>query len=173
MKLKLFGINFLFEEKDGGSKSKVWMTGFEWKKGFSILLLRFEKGTREAYHSHAFNCVSMVLWGWLVEYRLGLDFKSKIHGPETITNFRPRNGFFITTRDNFHKVHSVGRTWVLTFRGPWANTWDEINEEGKHVVLTHGRKEVGYDTITKSQRYSYLYGGETEFARKHGTHARQ
>ena len=41
---------------DGGKNSGV--TGYwliEWKSGFSIVVLRFSKGTREAFHSHAFN----------------------------------------------------------------------------------------------------------------------
>mgnify|MGYP001575993171 CR=1 FL=1 len=50
--------------KDGGPESHVW--GFwliEAKSLFSIVLLRFENGTREAYHSHAFNSLSWVLRG--------------------------------------------------------------------------------------------------------------
>ena len=44
--------------KDGGPDSTVWMYGIEVKWLFSILLLRFEDGSRDAYHSHAFDCVS-------------------------------------------------------------------------------------------------------------------
>ena len=48
--------------KDGGPESTVW--GFwliEIKKLFSVALLCFENGSREAFHTHAFNSVSWVL----------------------------------------------------------------------------------------------------------------
>ena len=49
---------------DGGKNSGV--TGYwliEWKSGFSIVVLRFSKGTREAFHSHAFNALTWWLKG--------------------------------------------------------------------------------------------------------------
>lgn len=52
-------MKLLFKRKDGGQQSTV--TGYwliEWKNVFSIVLLKFEKGTREAYHTHAFNAFS-------------------------------------------------------------------------------------------------------------------
>lgn len=46
---------FFYKKFDGGKESGV--VGYfllEWKKVFSIGLLRFSKGSRENYHSHAF-----------------------------------------------------------------------------------------------------------------------
>lgn len=55
--------------KDGGPLSKSWgLFIIEIKSAFSVVLLRFENGTREAYHTHAFNATSWVLRGYLVEY---------------------------------------------------------------------------------------------------------
>lgn len=57
--------------KDGGPESTVW--GYwliEWKPVFSVALLCFENGSREAYHSHAFDSVSWLLKGQLVEHNL-------------------------------------------------------------------------------------------------------
>lgn len=125
-------MKFFETTKDGGDESTVWAHWFFELKGLaSAALLRFENGTREAYHSHAFNCVSWVLWGELVEQHL--DGRVDVHRP----GLRP----VITRRDTFHKVRSVGRTWVLTFRGPWVDTWQEFTDTGVHT-LTHGRREV-------------------------------
>jgi hypothetical protein len=118
--------------KDGGPDSKVWAYWLlAWKALCSIGLLRFEHGSREAYHSHAFDCVSWVLKGYLVEHHKAGGVS--LHP----ASLRP----VVTRRETFHKVVSVGRTWVLTFRGPWVDTWRE-HAAGETRTLTHGRVEV-------------------------------
>lgn len=128
-------MKWLWNKKDGGPESRVWMYGLESKRFGSVLVLRFEDGSREAYHSHAFNCVSRVLSGQLVE---------RLHGSAPVRlYYSPRSGWFQTFRTTFHKVTSLGRTWVLTFRGPWSDTWQEyLPAEQRRVTLTHGRREV-------------------------------
>lgn len=124
--------------KDGGPDSTVW--GFwliEWKRLFSVAVLCFENGSREAYHSHAFNSVSWVLKGRLQEDVL-LD-----SGFGYWRVYRPRLRPVFTYREDMHKVTSVGRTWVLTFRGPWAKTWREwLPKTKEFVTLTNGRQVV-------------------------------
>jgi hypothetical protein len=143
--MKLFA-----KRKDGGPDSNV--TGYwliEWKGLFSIALLRFSDGSREAYHSHAFNSVSWVLRGHLEEERL-IELKLPligyfIPGFKNVvrrTHFKPSLKPIVTTRDNLHKVYSHGTTWALTFRGPWSKTWMERRPDGD-VTLTNGRKIVG------------------------------
>lgn len=168
-------MKFLETTKDGGAESTVWAHWLIEIKGlFSVALLRFEDGTRDAFHSHAFNCVSWVLRGCLVEqhkharpekdrrlaeayhaaqdphgsskretrledaYRNWLDPNVDVHMPSLAP--------VITRRDTFHRVRSVGRTWVLTFRGPWSKTWREAVPDGAggyaERTLTHGRREV-------------------------------
>lgn len=122
--MKLFG-------KDGGPESTVWGYFFELKRLFSIVFLRFENGSREAYHSHAFNSISWV-WGELTEYHL--DGRVEVHK----TSWRP----VITRRDTFHKVSSKGRSWVFSLRGPWAKTWQEW-VDNRFVTLSNGRKVHG------------------------------
>lgn len=134
--------------KDGGPESHVW--GYwllEIKSLFSIVLLRFENGSRDAYHNHAFNCISWVLKGELAEHVGAIttdpdgNFPEFTHG---ITyNYRPSLKPVFTYRTTNHKVVSYGRTWVLSFRGPWAKTWKET-VNGEEIVLTEGRKVVGY-----------------------------
>lgn len=130
--MKLFA-----EGKDGGLDSNV--TGYwliEWKSLFSIALLKFDRGSREAFHSHAFNSVSWVLAGKLLEHRV-------YDAAGSLTQFRPGLKPIITTRNNLHKVIGLAdRTWVLTFRGPWKKTWQEKFDDGAEVTLTHGRNIV-------------------------------
>jgi len=120
------------KSKDGGPESNV--TGYwliEWKSLFSIALLRFSHGTRESFHSHAFNCASWLLTGQLhEEFR---DGKGRVHKP----GFRP----IVTLRNHFHRVFSEGTSWVLTFRGPWTKTWNEFDPRtNKTITLAQGRK---------------------------------
>jgi hypothetical protein len=107
----------------------------EWKSLFSVALLCFENGSRDAFHSHAFHSISWLLWGCLGEAYVGT--------PNSVWFYYPSFTPIITKRSTFHKVTSIGRSWVLTFRGPWAKTWDEYRpNEKRHVVLTHGRQEA-------------------------------
>lgn len=129
------GFKFMKVQKDGGPESQV--TGLfiiAIKRLFSIVLLRFDGESREAFHTHAFHCLSWVLKGELhEEMRDGRTY-------QLLPSFLP----FLTTRKDFHKVSSVGpRTWVLSVRGPWAKTWMEhLPLEGRDRTLTHGRIEV-------------------------------
>jgi hypothetical protein len=126
-------MKFLSISKDGGEESNVWAYWLiEIKPLFSIALLRFENGTREAYHSHAFNCISWLLSGGLgEEFALGYP----------VRQYQPSIKPIITKRETFHKVYSRGRSWVLTFRGPWKDTWLE-HKNNTETTLTHGRKVV-------------------------------
>jgi hypothetical protein len=133
-------MKFIHKSKDGGSESNV--TGYwliEWKKCFSIVLLRFDKGSREAFHNHAFNAVSWILSGALLEEARENGFtrwKALLPSPLPI----------YTSRDRMHKVYGAAdRTWALSFRGPWNLYWKEhfVSDEGtKEVTLTHGRKVI-------------------------------
>ena len=118
--------------KDGGPESTV--TGYwliEAKSLFSIAILRFDGKSREAFHNHAFNCFSWVLKGKLTETML--DGRVRHY----LASFKP----FVTTRQDFHKVDSDGVTFVLTFRGPWAKTWNEYTD--KFITLASGRDIIG------------------------------
>lgn len=114
---------------DGGKDSGV--DGFfliEAKSLFSVVLLRFNEGTREAYHSHAFNAWTLWLKGRVIEH--DVDGTKK--------GFRAWRLKY-TPREKFHKVQALRTTWALSFRGPWAETWQE-KRAGEVVTLTHGRQ---------------------------------
>ncbi len=117
---------------DGGKDSGV--TGFfliECKSLFSIVLLRFNKGTREAYHTHAFNAVTLWLKGRVREHHLGIDV------PMEFTAGDVKH----TPRQCFHKIEALETTWALSFRGPWHDVWLEWRNS-RLVKLTHGRREI-------------------------------
>lgn len=124
--------------KDGGVESKV--TGYwliESKKLFSIALLKFDKGSREAYHTHAFNALSWVLKGELLENTL-------TKGEDTQKTFTPSVFPIYTPRKCFHRVFGVATTtWAFTIRGPWVDKWQEyLPKSREYINLTNGRKVV-------------------------------
>lgn len=134
-------------DKDGGPKSTVtgyWLIEIKWL--FSIVLLKFEDGSRDEYHSHAFNSLNWVLSGGVEEQHLRGNREA--HRP----SWRP----VFTRRSTFHRVVSRGTTWVFSIRGPWRSKWREYDPRpekdglpGRLITLTHGRKVVS-ETSTPS-----------------------
>lgn len=115
---------------DGGENSGV--TGFfliECKSLFSIVLLRFNEGSREAYHEHAFNAWTLWLKGEVFELTRGSDDPKLFWAGD----------LKYTPRHCFHKIIALKTSWALSLRGPWVDHWREFRG-GKLVTLTHGRK---------------------------------
>lgn len=124
-----------YVKPDGGRDSRV--TGYfliEWKWLFSIAILKFEKGSREAYHSHAFNAYTWWISGKADEVR---QYWDETVYREYERTWKPK----YTPRDNVHKVLAYTRCWCITIRGPWEDTWYEY-KNGENITLTHGRKVV-------------------------------
>lgn len=118
--------------KDGGPESPVDAFFFvEIKSLFSVAVLRFNYGSREAFHTHAFNALTWFIRGDLVEQDVGGS------------HYRYKRSILpkITRRSKNHRVIATETSWCFTLRGPWTKTWTEtIN--GENIVLTHGRKRV-------------------------------
>lgn len=128
------------KRSDGGDDSGV--TAYfliEWKPIFSIGILHFKKGSREAYHSHAFNALTWWLRGDVYESRIDRHpvtneyYPSKMYFPSVKPKYTPRK--------NLHKIIALTEAYALTLRGPWKDTWQEY-KNGKYITLTHGRKEI-------------------------------
>jgi hypothetical protein len=117
---------------DGGSKSGVTAYFlFESKRFGSIALLKFNAGSREAFHSHAFNALTWWLRGRVTEHHVnGVRLQWQ-------PSFKPK----LTKRSCFHKVQAHGTVWALTVRGPWVSQWQE-KRGNSTVTLTHGRIEL-------------------------------
>lgn len=134
-------MKFFSKSKDGGPDSTV--TGYfliEIKNLFSIVFLKFENGSRDAYHTHAFNCISWLISGTLLETVIKGDISKdlgsiKIHTPSIFP--------ILTYKHTYHKVNSIGNSYVLSFRGPWSKTWREyLPQEDKELLLADGRKII-------------------------------
>lgn len=122
--------------RDGGPESPV--IGYflvEIKSLFSVVFLHFG-GTREDYHSHAFNAVTIWLTGLVFELIRATD------GTYTCLPWQAGQVKY-TRRGTMHKVVPQQNAWALSFRGPWAKTWQEYRPaEDRIVTLAHGRKVV-------------------------------
>ena len=128
-RMKLFHKSY-----DGGADSGV--TGYwliEIKSLFSIVLLHFSPGSREAFHSHAFNALTWWLKGHVKEEYLD-EKPSKLWVPSLKPKWTPKNCF--------HKILAGERgAWALSIRGPWDATWFE-NKNGETYELGHGRVRI-------------------------------
>jgi quercetin dioxygenase-like cupin family protein len=127
-------MKFFKKAHDGGADSGV--TGWfliEIKPLFSVVVLRFSKGTRDAYHSHAFNALTLWLHGSVLEHDYEDSTKNRVWSA---------GSFKYTPRDKIHMVEALETTWALSLRGPWIDRWKEY-KLGKLFTLTHGRKVVG------------------------------
>lgn len=128
-------MKFFFKRADGGPESNV--TGYwlcEGKSSFSICLLRFASGSRENFHSHAFNSFAVVLFGRLAE--------EQVDGMWDYWTFLR---FLWVPRSRFHRVYGHAKySWVLNLRGPWSSSWEEYDPATKsYLTLTKGRVITG------------------------------
>jgi hypothetical protein len=125
-------MKFFSWSKDGGPESPVDAFFIvEIKSLFSIAFLKFNRGGREAFHTHAFNALTWFISGDLVEQ----DINDEYYIYER--SWRPK----ITRRSKNHRVAAFADSWCFTIRGPWAATWTE-DTETHHSILTHGRRIV-------------------------------
>lgn len=123
-------MRLLAKTKDGGPKSPVEAYFlFELKSIGSIALLKFNKGGREEFHTHAFNALTWFICGNLKEEMYKGNKK------------RYRRSIFpkITLRNHNHRVIADKTSWCLTMRGPWKNTWTEDSNDST-TIFTHGRQ---------------------------------
>lgn len=120
--------------KDGGPKSPVDAFFLLEIKGlFSVALLKFNKGAREEFHTHAFNALTWFIKGDLREEEAnGATYEYK---RSLIPKFTPR--------EKNHRVVASKDSWCFTVRGPWIRVWSEYDKvKDQTAILTHGRKVV-------------------------------
>ena len=120
--------------KDGGPNSPVdGYFLFEIKNLCSIALLKFNKGCREEFHTHAFDALTWFLWGDIEE--------EDVSG----STYKYTRSFFpkITKKSKNHRVKASADSWCFTIRGPWDKTWTEYNKDTDiTTTFTHGRKVI-------------------------------
>lgn len=127
-------MKIFYKGSDGGPDSGV--TGYwliEWKSVFSVVLLHFSPGSREAFHSHAFNA-----WTWWLRGDVGEQLLDEAEIKAWWPSLKPKR----TLRDCFHRVIAGPQgAWAISFRGPWASRWWE-HKAGETYQLQQGRKRV-------------------------------
>lgn len=127
-------MRLLGKHKDGGPASPVDAYFlFEVKSIGSIAFLKFNKGSRKEFHTHAFNAFTWFLSGNLSEE----DFDGSTY--QYSRSIIPK----VTKKNKNHKVHALKDSWCFTIRGPWESTWTEDNKETKtKTTFTNHRKVV-------------------------------
>lgn len=137
-------MKFFTKMKDGGPDSPVeGYFLFEIKGLCSVALLKFNKGTREAYHTHAFNALTWFIKGNMREEK----FRHSLCSVYT-RSLLPK----VTMRDNNHRVVAEEDSWCFTLRGPWSKYWTETNPRtGATTKLTHGRIVIRKEPCYKSR----------------------
>lgn len=128
----------VFEKcKDGGKDSPVDAYFlFEIKKFMSIALLKFNKGGRENYHSHAFHALTWFICGDMKEERIT---ENGVVTKKYKRSFIPK----FTSRENLHRVSANKDSYAFTIRFNWKDSWIEYNEKkNQTITLINGRKVV-------------------------------
>lgn len=107
---------------------------FEHKKLFGLLFFYFKGGSQDRFHTHAFNALSIKLFG---NYMEGiLDEKTK-----QIT-YESRNSVFkYFPRDRYHSINHSDGCLTFLIQGPWKKYWKEY-KNGVETKLTWHRQEV-------------------------------
>lgn len=107
---------------------------FEHKRLFGIILFYFRGGEQDRFHTHAFNALSIKLFGTYVEH---------VYDPDTggVREEVRRGVFKYFPRDRYHSVNDSGGCCTLLLQGPWRETWREMRD-GKETVLGWHRKEI-------------------------------
>lgn len=123
------------KSRDGGPSSPV--DGYfliEMKSLFSIALLKFNKGGREEFHTHAFDAFTWFLSGEMIEE----DFNGTAYKYQR--SWMPK----FTRISKNHRVKAARDSWCLTIRGPWQDTWTEDSiVDNTTTTFTHNRVILG------------------------------
>ena len=127
----------LCKRKDGGKDSSVdAYILLEIKRYFSIVLLKFNKGGREVFHTHAFDALTWFISGEMVEE----DVSGELY--IYTRSIRPK----LTLRAKNHRVIAIVDSLCFSIRGPWSPTWSEYTRDTDTttVLAAHRRKERSY-----------------------------
>jgi hypothetical protein len=98
---------------------------FECKFLFSIILFYFHKtnGTQDRYHTHAFNSLSVKLWGNYNEYIL------LTKDPQSFNIKKRTKTFKYFSKNVYHKIGKSNGCCTILFSGSWDKTWEEFLNE--------------------------------------------
>jgi hypothetical protein len=108
---------------------------FEWKYLFSIIIFYFHKtnGCQDRFHTHAFNAISIKLFGNYEEQIINNEFDYDI-------KIRKRNTIFLyIPKDSFHRITKSNGCCTVLFTGRWGKNWKERLDTGELKFYSWGR----------------------------------
>lgn len=109
---------------------------FESKYICSILFFYFHKsnGVQDRFHDHAFNALSVKLFGSYNEYLINdvNDSNVRIEKRKSIFKYFPKRCF--------HKIGNSTGCLTLLLSGPWEQTWTEKNDKNEIKIYKWHRK---------------------------------
>ncbi len=109
---------------------------FECKYLFSIILFYFHKttGEQDRFHTHAFNALSIKLFGKYNEYIL------EKKEPEIVFIKERKKIFQYFPRNCYHKIGQSNGCCTILLSGPWKRKWEEY-KNNTTTYYTWGRKQ--------------------------------
>lgn len=119
-------MNIFKKLKDGGSQSPVDAYFlFEIKGLASVALLKFNKGGREAFHTHAFDALTWFIKGDLIEEDVSGD------------TYRYKKSLVpkLTLKSKNHRVLANKNSYCLTVRGKWQDSWTEYDKDSNTTTV--------------------------------------
>ena len=133
--MKFLGFNILSYKKIiFGDFTANQFILFEHKRLFTLLFFYFKgSGWQDRFHTHAFNAISVKIFGTYME--------AVIEDYAHVVGEYPRTEVFkYFPRDSYHKLgHSKGCLTML-LAGPWRDTWKEMDNNWNETELNWGRK---------------------------------
>lgn len=105
---------------------------FEHKKLFGVIFYYFSGGKQDRFHTHAFNSLSIKIFGKYMEGILD----------NGVIKYIERNSIFkYFNRNEYHSINDSKGCLTLLIQGPWKKTWKEYRN-GIERTLTWHRKVV-------------------------------
>ena len=134
MKTKYFSI-FDYNKFEFGEQIVSQFIIFECKYLFSIIFFYFHKsnGCQDRFHTHAFNAISIRIFGDYIEEFL-LDESEYIIDSAK----RSRKRFLYIPRDSYHRITRSDGCLTLLLSSRWNKTWKEYID-GKIVYYNWNR----------------------------------
>ena len=124
----------IFHRKDitFGDLTAKQLIILEHKDFFGILFFYFKGKKQDRFHTHAFNAISIKLFGEYTEYLLDDEESGKFHLHKRDYIFR----YF--PRSTYHSINDSQGCLTLVIQGPWKGTWKEL-KDGVVTYYSPGR----------------------------------
>lgn len=133
--MRLFGCEiFSYKPIVFGDLVAKQLVVFEHKRLFGLLFFYFKGSKQDRFHTHAFNAISIKIFGTYVEGILDPVTKEARYVPRTrVIKYFPR--------DSYHNINDSTGCLTFLIQGPWKRTWKEYRN-GKETTLAWHREEI-------------------------------